>query len=107
MRFRKRPVVIEAVQFQLGDSRFYPAGVVAVIYRFDEKNNAVVLGEYGPNTEIPEGANVGFGIATKEGWHHVTHGDWIITGIQNERYPCKPDIFSATYEPEPPPEQSR
>jgi hypothetical protein len=38
-------------------------------------------------------------IDTKEGGHIVCPGDWVITGIQGERYPCKPDIFAATYEP--------
>lgn len=38
-------------------------------------------------------------IDTKEGGHTVCPGDWIITGIAGERYPCKPDIFAATYEP--------
>lgn len=43
-------------------------------------------------------------IDTKEGGHTVCPGDFIITGIQNERYPCKPDIFAATYDPLPEPE---
>lgn len=38
-------------------------------------------------------------IDTLEGGHTVCPGDWIITGVQGERYPCKPDIFDATYEP--------
>lgn len=38
-------------------------------------------------------------IDTLEDGHNVCPGDWIITGIQGERYPCKPDIFDATYEP--------
>ena len=38
-------------------------------------------------------------IDTLEGGHIVCPGDWIITGIQGEHYPCKPDIFEATYEP--------
>lgn len=38
-------------------------------------------------------------IDTKEGGHIVCPGDWIITGVQGENYPCKPDIFAATYEP--------
>ena len=38
-------------------------------------------------------------IDTFEGGHIVCPGDWIITGIKGERYPCKPDIFAATYEP--------
>lgn len=75
MKFRKRPVVIDAVQFfKLGD---HPA-VVA-------------------NDESP----TGFGISTLEHTaikHEVTPGDWIITGVQGEHYACKPDIFEATYE---------
>jgi hypothetical protein len=38
-------------------------------------------------------------IDTLEDGHNVCPGDWIITGIQGERYPCKSDIFDATYEP--------
>lgn len=41
--------------------------------------------------------NHGF-IDTLEGGHTVCVGDWIITGIKGERYPCKLDIFKATYE---------
>lgn len=46
-------------------------------------------------------------IDTKEGGHVVCPGDWIITGIQGERYPCKPDIFAETYEPTAPTPPSR
>lgn len=38
-------------------------------------------------------------IDTLEGGHIVCPGDWIITGVQGERYPCKPSVFEATYEP--------
>jgi hypothetical protein len=38
-------------------------------------------------------------IETLEGTMRAAPGDWIITGVQGERYPCKPDIFAATYEP--------
>ena len=38
-------------------------------------------------------------IDTLEGGHIVCPGDWIITGVKGEVYPCKPDIFEATYEP--------
>lgn len=38
-------------------------------------------------------------IATLEGTHTVSWGDWIIQGVKGELYPCKPDIFEATYEP--------
>ena len=37
-------------------------------------------------------------IATLEGTMRAEPGDWIITGVKGERYPCKPDIFEATYE---------
>lgn len=77
MKFKKKPVVIEATQwFKLGD---HPA--VEAFFTHD-----------------PE--RVGFGwIKTLEGGHIVTPGDWIITGVKGEHYPCKPDIFAATYEP--------
>lgn len=38
-------------------------------------------------------------IFTLEGVMHATPGDWIITGVNGEQYPCKPDIFEKTYEP--------
>jgi len=38
-------------------------------------------------------------IVTLEGTMVANPGDWIITGVKGERYPCKPDIFEATYEP--------
>lgn len=57
MKFRKKPVVIEA-------------------YR----------------TMVPQD------IQTLEGVMHANAGDWIITGVKGECYPCKPDIFEATYE---------
>lgn len=37
-------------------------------------------------------------IATLEGHHRVTDGDWIIRGVHGELYPCKPDIFAKTYD---------
>jgi hypothetical protein len=41
---------------------------------------------------------VAFDINTLEGVLHASVGDWIITGIRGEIYPCKPDIFEKTYE---------
>jgi len=43
--------------------------------------------------------DLGLDIPTLEGVMHASPGDWIIRGIQGELYPCKPDIFAATYEP--------
>ena len=76
-QYRKKPVVIEAVQwFKDGD---HPAVVLT----------APAIGEA---RSVPA-------IYTLEGWMFVSPGDWIITGVQGEQYPCKPDIFEATYEP--------
>lgn len=43
-------------------------------------------------------SSTGYMIDTLEGKHEVTPGDWIITGVKGEKYPCKPDIFEMTYE---------
>jgi hypothetical protein len=76
MKFRKKPVVIEATQwFKMGD---HPKV------------------EQHPSHD-PESKRWGW-IETLEGGHIVTSGDWIITGVQGEHYPCKPDIFDMTYE---------
>lgn len=77
MKFRKKPVVIEATQwFKDGD---HPAVVG------NPQNDPRLSGYYA--------------IKTLEGWMQVTPGDWIITGVKGEHYPCKPDIFAMTYDP--------
>jgi len=78
-KFRKRPVVIEASQF-FPDRRPWPTGVFV------------------EDSGTSHNPGVSYGIVTLEGRLHVTPGDWIITGVKGERYPCKPDIFEATYE---------
>lgn len=87
MKFRKKPVIIEAEQFKP---------------EYDEYDNYVpVLGVYedGPFRVNPLGKRKGtLYIDTLEGRHIVTPGDWIITGVKGEKYPCKPDIFEMTYE---------
>ena len=81
MRYRKKPVVIEAIQFT-GNN-------IADIWE------AFGAGDvYGP-TELSTSAFIG----TAEGRMEAKPGDWIIRGIKGELYPCKPDIFEATYEP--------
>ena len=74
-KYRKKPVVIEAEQFQINSPNGWPQGV------------------YKDGT-----SPTGYRIDTLEGDHEVTEGDWIITGVAGERYPCKPDIFEQTYE---------
>ena len=77
-KFRKKPVVIEAEQF-FRDGH-WPEGVTC----------APDL--VGQDKQSPH-------IKTLEGPLMVSDGDWIITGVAGEKYPCKPDIFAATYEP--------
>lgn len=118
MKFRKRPVVIEASRwFKNGDHPddytkdeqgfdvMFPAAVrrekgwegdVVRYYRHPD-----VRGSEPCISSIPCGATMhdhGW-IDTPEGGHTVCPGDWIITGVAGERYPCKPAIFEATYEP--------
>ena len=76
-RYRKKPIVIEAVRFWYGEPEI--EGVV-----------------YPP---IDGGFYVGDAyIETSEGNMLISNGDWIITGVKGERYPCKADIFAATYD---------
>lgn len=82
-KFRKRPVVIEAVQFLRGEP--VPDGV-----RFCGHDNDEVAAQP---------CCLGGLVDTLEGPHVASYGDWIITGVKGERYPCKPDIFAMTYEP--------
>ena len=81
-KFRKKPVVIEAVQYEPGmEDGFEVAG-----FYFDNSR------------PIPRGQVKKPAIKTLEGYHVISPGDWIITGVKGERYPCKPDIFAQTYE---------
>ena len=108
MKFRKKPVVIEATQwFRNGDHPldkcetftgsdgvpFQGEGHVVRYYRHPGDSGErpcekchLTMHEHG-------------WIDTLEGGHIACPGDWIITGVKGEKYPCKPDIFEATYEP--------
>lgn len=88
MFFRKRPLEIEAVQFSAPNTpqdivRFCP---IAQLFRVQAETQPLNEKSW---AEIP----------TPEGWFTASYGDWIIRGIQGEYYPCKPNVFSATYEP--------
>lgn len=85
MKFRKKPVVIEAMQFT-GDNCYD-------VLRFIGRANLLLQGlNELKQTDCPI-------IHTLEGDMRTTPGDWIIKGVRGEFYPCKPDIFEATYEP--------
>ena len=93
-KFRKKPVVIEA--FQMTEAR-----------RIDNSewpewlNRAWNLPRETDGSCYPVVPGTGdglLGVGTLEGQHLVGWGDWIIQGVKGELYPCKPDIFEATYE---------
>ena len=118
MLYRKKPVVIAATQwFKNGDHpldyseihdgfenselrQFHPAerkargweGDIVRYYRTPELDGQTACKHCGDIMH-----NHGW-IDTLEGGHIVCPGDWIITGVKGEKYPCKPDIFEATYE---------
>lgn len=78
MKFRKKPVVVEAYQWNGERPLPFP-----------------LVGDWDNNPMTPNKVSV----QTLEGWSDVSVGDWIIQGVRGEYYPCKPDIFAKTYEP--------
>ena len=108
-KYRKKPVVIEATQwFKNGDhpldktrivtpvpgdeAPFKSEGKVVRYYRDPQISGELKCSLCG-NKYHDHGW-----IDTLEGGHIVCPGDWIITGVKGECYPCKPDIFEMTYE---------
>ncbi len=78
-KFRKKPVVIEAIQLT-------------------GKNDAEIVA-FCPTAVDPEEKDARMIIPTLEGNMYCMLYDWIIKGVNGEFYPCKPDIFEKTYEP--------
>ncbi len=86
IKYRKKPHVIEAVQWnpEPKDVLFtFPDGT-----EFHVRNRRTLTGDYSKALEIP----------TLEGEMIADEGVWIIKGIKGEFYPCRDDIFQATYE---------
>lgn len=81
MKYKKKPVIIEAIQFEDTDER---------IYELSEFMRGVRVNYEDNNPYIP--------IETLEGTMRASVGDYIIKGVNGEFYPCKPDIFEKTYE---------
>jgi hypothetical protein len=82
-QYRKKPVVIEAVQwFRHGD---HPMVTPATMEQAAGVTSGVSWKTCG-------------WVKTLEGGHVANPGDWIIKGVKGEYYPCKPDIFAETYE---------
>lgn len=85
MKYRKKPVVIDAIQWT-GNNMYD-------IVKFSEGSDVEISDFVFP-------CDKDFCIIeTLEGNHKCSKGDWIIKGLKGEFYPCKPDIFERTYEP--------
>jgi hypothetical protein len=82
-KFRKKPVVISAIQLP-----------------FPDASSRIFNDDHGIIFKREDGIIVQALITTLEGVMTANPGDWIIRGVKGELYPCKPDIFEATYEPE-------
>ena len=89
MKYRKKPVVVEAIQWT-GKNLQELKNFVGDSLEYDVMDAAWEVGK-GP-------VIVNMRIQTLEGIHHASVGDFIIKGIRGEFYPCKPDIFAKTYE---------
>lgn len=85
MKFRKKPVVIEAFQLPPVEHDHQAFLDWAKSVDFNTRDHY-------------SGDDLGIVVETLEGNMRATPGDWIIKGIKGEFYPCKPDIFEATYE---------
>src|SRR5574338_445840 len=94
-RFRKRPIVVEAMHF---DGTIKSATRICCWANdsrsLDDDPCCSFISHDGDNTFAHD-----FQVDTLEGPLEVAPGDWIIKGVKGEFYPCKPDIFKATYEP--------
>jgi hypothetical protein len=85
MKFRKKPVVIEAIQY-------VPKKAGLAFFELHEFVGSSLV------PYVLDPAKDTLAIHTLEGTMTVQPGDWIIKGVKGEFYPCKPDIFEATYE---------
>jgi len=96
MKYRKKPVVIEAFQMTLErrmDNSEWPAWLGQAWN--NDRDSKGTLQRVNMDAPLPDQLE----IVTLEGRHLVSWGDYIIQGVQGELYPCKPDIFEKTYEP--------
>ena len=87
-KYRKKPVVIEAMQWDGA-----AAGATPII------DWILATGERARRESPLPGSPARIAIDTLEGTMHATEGDYVIRGVVGEFYPCKPEIFAATYEP--------
>lgn len=96
MQYRKKPVIIDAMQFETNNESGTKNmdDIVSWINESEEKDRGIMV-KAGPHA-YHNGTDIF--IPTLEGVMTAQCRDWIIKGIKGEFYPCKPDIFEATYE---------
>jgi len=92
MKYRKKPVVIEAYQW------FEVSPYVEGVERDVDYYRTPELDGQNPCKHCGTIMHWHGWIDTLEGGHIVCPKDWIITGVKGEIYPCKPDVFESTYE---------
>jgi len=95
-KYRKKPIVIEAFQMTMERRKSnadWPQWMHAAWQTEHGTSGSLEPSDY-PSSKGEDELD----IVTLEGTHRVTWGDYIIQGVQGELYPCKPDIFEATYE---------
>lgn len=98
-KFKKKPVVIDAIQY---NAPFY-SNIVDFITSFGDNSSEILVKVWdNPNEHLNVSNMSGtshLAISTLEGNMKISNKDWIIRGVKGEYYPCKHDIFLATYEP--------
>lgn len=88
--YRKKPVVIEAIRNSGEWAR--------IVAWLDELAGGRASIPFGTHPVITRNEDGTLSIETLEGVMRCDVGDWVICGVKGELYPCKPDIFDATYE---------
>lgn len=78
--YKKKPVIIEAEQFVIWDTKNPPPFITILGITFPVNKDCSIV------------------VPTLEGQHIASNLDWIIKGVKGEVYPCKPEIFELTYE---------
>lgn len=98
--YRKRPVVVEAITFDelVEYGRLHGTHVVSRLHGTNIVNGMPWSFDYKGKPITHENDDC-YLIPTLEGTMRMERGDMLITGVKGEIYPCKPDIFEATYEP--------
>jgi hypothetical protein len=92
MKYQKKPVIIEALQWDGSSHR--------PMFDFLDGTHRSHMATNGTNFYIDHSkVEGGLIIKTLEGEHLANIGDWIIKGVEGEFYPCKPAIFKKTYDP--------